>query len=159
MFSPAIVCTDTFIDMPTSTQALYFQLGMAADDDGFVGPKKIMRMLGATDDELKLLIAKGFVIPFESQVVVVRHWKVNNLVRRDWYRPTIHLEEKNGLKTAESGTYYLVNENIPSSLTQVGSKVGNYKEGKTLEKPLTPEEQAEQFKRGHERLRGSKRVE
>jgi hypothetical protein len=123
MFSPAIVCTDTFLDMPTSTQALYFQLGMYADDDGFVGPKKIMRMLGATDDELKLLIAKKFVIPFESQVIVIRHWKVNNLVRRDWYRPTIHLEEKNTLKTAESGTYYLVNETVPNSVTQVGSKV------------------------------------
>lgn len=133
MFSPAIVCTDTFIDMPTSTQALYFQLGMAADDDGFVGPKKIMRMIGATDDELKLLIAKGFVIPFESQVIVMRHWKVNNLVRRDWYRPTIHLEEKSSLKTAESGTYYLVNEKVPNSLTQVGSKVGNYKGSKDQE--------------------------
>jgi hypothetical protein len=138
-----IVCTDAFIDMPTSTQALYFQLGMAADDDGFVGPKKIMRMLGATDDELKLLIAKGFVIPFESQVIVIRHWRVNNLVRRDWYRPTIHLEERNGLKTAESGTYYLVNEKIPSSLTQVGSKVGNYIGSKDPEEEMPRERRLE----------------
>jgi hypothetical protein len=90
MFSPEMVCADMFLDMPPSTQALYFQLGMHADDDGFVGPKKIMRMICANEDELKILIAKGFAIPFESGVVVIRHWRVNNLVRKDWYRPSIH---------------------------------------------------------------------
>lgn len=117
MFSPAIVGTDAFLDLPISTQALYFHLGMHADDDGFVGPKKIMRMIGAGQDEIKLLIAKSYVIPFESGVIVIRHWKVNNLVRKDWYRPSICKEEKKLLKFDESGTYRLVNEFVPNSLT------------------------------------------
>ena len=140
MFSPEIVCDDKFIDMPSSTQALYFQLGMHADDDGFVGPMKVMRIIGAGQDDLKLLIMKKFVIPVENDtVVVVRHWKVNNLVRKDWYRPTIHVEAKEQLKVAQNGVYYIVNEPVPSSSTQVGSKVGNYKDEKEGE--LTPEEQ------------------
>lgn len=122
--------------MPTSTQALYFQLGMNADDDGFVGPKKIMRMVGANEDDLKILLVKKFCIPFDSGVIVIRHWKVNNLVRRDWYRPSIHAEEKSQLKLLDSGTYLLVNETTPSSVTQVGSKVGNYK-GKPIEEQKT----------------------
>lgn len=135
MFSPAVVATDAFLEMPMSTQALYFHLGMHADDDGFVGPKKIMRMVGASDDELKLLLAKGYVIPFESGVIVIRHWKVNNLVRKDWYRPTTFKLEKSRIKPDESGTYELVNELVPNSLTQVGSKVGNYKAPFKIEKP------------------------
>ena len=89
MFSPEVVCDDKFIDMPTSTQALYFQLGMHADDDGFVGPKKIMRIISAGEDDLKILVAKRFVIPFKTGVVVIRHWRVNNLIRKDWYRASI----------------------------------------------------------------------
>lgn len=127
MFSPVIVCDDSFIDMPTSSQALYFQLGMNADDDGFVSPKKIMRMVGAGEDDLKILLAKKYAIPFESGVIVIRHWKVNNLVRKDWYRPTIHQTEKTLISPDQSGTYHLVNELASKSLTQVGSKVGNYK--------------------------------
>ena len=123
MFSPEVVCDDKFIDMPSSTQALYFQLGMHADDDGFVGPKKVMRIMGASEDDLKILIAKKFVMPFESGVIVVRHWKVNNLIRKDWYRPTTHQEERHMLSCSESGVYRFVNELAPSSSTQVGSKV------------------------------------
>lgn len=127
MFSPVIVCDDSFIEMPTSSQALYFQLGMNADDDGFVSPKKIMRMVGAGEDDLKILLAKKYAIPFESGIIVIRHWKVNNLVRKDWYRTTIHQEEKALITPDQSGTYHLVNEFGVSSLTQVGSKVGSYK--------------------------------
>lgn len=128
MFSPSVVCQDNFIDMPTSTQALYFQLGMNADDDGFISPKRIMRMVGAAEDDLKILIAKSFVMPFESGVIVVRHWKVNNLIRRDWYRPTTYCSEKSLIKSDDSGTYNFVNETTPKSLTQVGSKVVNNNE-------------------------------
>lgn len=121
--------------MPVSTQALYFQLGMHADDDGFVGPKKVMRIMGAGEDDLKLLVVKKFVIPFESGVVVIRHWKVNNLVRKDWYRPSVHVEEKRLLEAHISGTYLLVNETTPSSATQVGREVINNKAPFKLEKP------------------------
>lgn len=137
MFSPEVVCDDKFIDMPTSTQALYFQLGMHADDDGFIGPKKVMRIMGASEDDLKLLIGKKFVIPFETGVVVVRHWRVNNLIRRDWYRPTTHIEEKALISQDGSGVYMFVNETAPKSLTQVVSKVGR-KLNIDSEKPQNP---------------------
>jgi hypothetical protein len=117
MFSPTVVSTDAFLDLPISTQALYFHLGMQADDDGFVGPKKVMRMIGAGQDELMLLIGKKYLIPFETGVVVVRHWKVNNLIRKDWYRPSTFTDEKKLIRFDESGTYRLVNEIVPNSLT------------------------------------------
>lgn len=124
MFSPDVVSTDLFLDMPTSTQLLYFHLGMAADDDGFVSPRKVMRMLGTSEDDLKILIGKKFVIPFESGVIVIRHWKVNNLVRKDWYRPTTYQEEKGKIESNSGSVYYLVNELVNESVN-VGSKVVN----------------------------------
>jgi len=137
MFSPAIVCSDAFLDMPSTGRDLYFQLGMYADDDGFVNPRKIMRMLGSSEDDLKILIAKRFVLPFPSGVVVVKHWKINNLVRKDWYRPTQYIEEKSTLYVKENGSYTqdsaqgmkLVNE----PLTEV--RLGKVKE-KAIEAPI-----------------------
>jgi hypothetical protein len=123
MFSPSVVAQDKFIEMPTSSQALY--LGMNADDDGIVSPKRVMRMIGALEDDLKILVATKFVIPFESGVLVIREWRVNNLIRRDWYRPTTFTEEKTQLKVTDSGAYILVNEIVPSSATQVVRKLGN----------------------------------
>lgn len=105
MFSPDIVCSDAFLDMPTSTQALYFQLGMKADDDGFVNPKSIMRLIGAKEDDLSVLLAKRFVLPFENGVLVIKHWRINNLVRKDWYKPTIYDEYKKRLNLKENGAY------------------------------------------------------
>ena len=114
MFSPSVVETDMFLDMPPTTQNLYFHLGMKADDDGFITPRMVMRVLGSTEDDLKVLIAKKFVIPFESGVIVIRHWKTNNLVRKDWYKETIYLQEKSELNDDVNGDYKLVN----NSLTQ-----------------------------------------
>lgn len=91
--------------MPTSTQALYFHLGMNADDDGFVNPKKIMRMMGAVDDDLKVLIGKRFVLPFENGVVVIKHWLVHNSIRKDRYHATQYREEKARLVVKEGGVY------------------------------------------------------
>lgn len=105
MFSPKIVSSDAFLDMPTSSRELYFQLGMFADDDGFVNPKKIIRMIGAADDDLKVLIAKRFVIPFENGVVVIKHWAINNLIRTDWHKTTVYLEELKTLKIKDNGAY------------------------------------------------------
>lgn len=105
MFSPAIVESDAFLDMPTSSQALYFHLGMYADDDGFVNPKKIMRMIGSTDDDLRVIITKRFVLPFENGVVVIKHWRINNLLRKDWHKETQYLEQKNLLEIKENGSY------------------------------------------------------
>lgn len=127
MFSPQIVGSDAFLDMSTSARELYFQLGMYADDDGFVNPKRIMRMVGASDDDLRLLMTKRFVLPFENGVVVIKHWRINNLVRKDWYKPTQYLEEKSHLYLKKNGSYTddseqgkpLVNEPLTNSLTQV----------------------------------------
>lgn len=94
MFSQQITESDSFLDMPLSAQALYFHLGMTADDDGFVNsPKRVQRVIGANDDDLKLLIAKKFVIAFDSGVVVIKHWKINNSIRSDRYTPTVYEEE------------------------------------------------------------------
>ncbi len=105
MFSPDIVASDAFLDMPSSTQALYFHLGMNADDDGFVSPKKIMRILGAQDDDLKVLLTKRFVLPFESGVVVIKHWLIHNLIRKDRYKETRYVDEKRLLIVKENGAY------------------------------------------------------
>lgn len=108
MFAKTIIDSDAFLDMPLSAQALYFQVGMRADDDGFVNnPKKIQRMIGASEDDLKLLIAKNFLIAFESGVMVVKHWKINNYIRNDRYKETNYVEEKRLLSIKQNGSYTL----------------------------------------------------
>lgn len=106
MFAKTIIDSDAFLDMPLSTQALYFHLSMRADDDGFINnPKKIQRMVGGSDDDMKLLIAKNFIIPFESGVVVIKHWKIHNYIRNDRYKETVYQEEKAMLETKENKAY------------------------------------------------------
>jgi hypothetical protein len=108
MFAKTIIDSDAFIDMPVSSRLLYYDLGMRADDDGFVNsPKKIMRMIGATDDDIKLLIAKKFIIPFESGVVVIKHWRINNYLRGDRYKGTTYTKEKSLLQIDDKGAYTL----------------------------------------------------
>ena len=93
MFSMKIVDSDAFLDMPHSTQNLYFHLNMRADDDGFINnPKKIQRMLGASDDDLKLLLAKRFILAFDSGIIVIKHWRMHNTLRKDRYHPTHYIE-------------------------------------------------------------------
>jgi len=114
MFSKKIVESDAFLDMPLSTQALYFHLSMEADDDGFVNnPRKIQRMLGASDDDLKLLLAKNFLISFESGVVVVKHWKIHNYIRGDRKKATIYQEEASFLEV-NSNNEYKLSKDIPA---------------------------------------------
>lgn len=106
MFAKTIIDSDAFLDMPLSTQALYFHLSMRADDDGFINnPKKIQRMVGGVDDDLKLLIAKRFIIPFESGIVVIKHWKIHNYIQKDRYKPTVYKEERSRLTQKENGAY------------------------------------------------------
>ncbi len=106
MFAKTIIDSDAFLDMPLSTQALYFHFVMRADDEGFVNnPKKIMRMVGASDDEMKVLITKRFLIPFESGVVVVKHWFIHNYIRSDRLQETKYQEERKRLSIKENGSY------------------------------------------------------
>ncbi len=127
MFSPKIVCSDAFLDMPISTQALYFQLGMEADDDGFVNPKRIMRMVGASDDDLKVLIVKRFVLPFDNGVIVIKHWRINNQIRKDFHRDTVYLEQFKQLNIKENGAY---TENVNILLTIRSRSIGKDSIGK-----------------------------
>lgn len=102
MFDKTIADSDDFLDMPLTTQALYFHLNIRADDDGFIDNcNSIMRIIGAKEDDFKLLIAKRYLIPFESKVCVVRHWLIHNTIRKDRYNPTIHLDEKRQLTVNE----------------------------------------------------------
>jgi len=106
MFAKTIIDSDAFIDMPLSTQALYFHLSMRADDDGFINnAKKIQRMIGASDDDLKVLLMKRFILPFDSGVVVIKHWKIHNYIRNDRYKPTIYAEERALLELKNNGAY------------------------------------------------------
>lgn len=102
MFSGRVTSTDQFLEMPLSAHALYFHLGMNADDDGFVSPQKVVRMIGANGDDLKLLVAKGFVIPFESGVIVITHWKENNYIQSDRYTPSIYQSEMEKLSCIQN---------------------------------------------------------
>ena len=106
MFAKTIVDSDMFIDMPMSARLLYYDLAMRADDDGFVNsPKKIMKFVGASVDDMNVLIAKQFIIPFESGVVVIKHWKIHNYIQKDRYKATSYQAEKESL-TLKNGTYY-----------------------------------------------------
>lgn len=110
MFAKAIVESDPFCDMPLSAQALYFHLSLNADDDGFLAnARKIRAMIGASEDDLKLLIAKKFLIPFESGVIVIRHWRQNNYLRNDRHKMTIYQDELSMLETKANGMYELKN--------------------------------------------------
>lgn len=120
MFAKTIIDSDAFLDMPLSTQALYFHLSMRADDDGFVNnPKKIQRMIGCSDDDLKLLIAKRFVLIFDSGVIVIKHWRLHNTLRKDRYKPTIYQEEFKKLILKSDGGY---TDRLPSGC-QSGNQV------------------------------------
>ena len=106
MFTMKIIDSDEFLDMPLSTQALYFHLNMRADDDGFINnPRRIQRTVGTSDDDLKLLIAKRFVICFENGVIVIKHWRMHNTLRKDRYKPTQYQEEYARLGLKENNAY------------------------------------------------------
>lgn len=137
MFAKTIIDSDAFLEMPTTSQLLYFHLAMRADDDGFVNkPKSLMRMVGCKDDDLKLLFVKKFLIPFESGVVVIKHWKIHNYIRKDTYTETKYKEEKSTLELDENSAYRIADttplqlrdESVTSPSTQV--RLGKDREGK-----------------------------
>lgn len=124
MFAKTIIDSDAFLDMPLSTQSLYFHLSMRADDEGFINnPKKIQRMIGASDDDLKLLIAKKFIITFNSGVVVIKHWYIHNIIRMDRFKPTVYQEEKNELTKKSNKSYTLCQPNDNQVTYQVETEV------------------------------------
>lgn len=115
MFNNSVVGSDDFLEMPDSSQNLYFHLSMQADDDGFVDNwKSIMRMTGKKEDDLKILIAKSFIIPFDTGILVIKHWRLNNYIQKDRYKETIHKKEKSQLAVGKNNVYELYTECIPS---------------------------------------------
>ena len=115
MFNNSVVGSDDFLEMPDSSQNLYFHLSMQADDDGFVDNwKSIMRMTGKKEDDLKILIAKSFIIPFDTGILVIKHWRLNNYIQKDRYKETIHKKEKSQLAVGKNNVYELYTDCIPS---------------------------------------------
>jgi hypothetical protein len=142
MFAKTIIDSDAFLDMPLSTQALYFHLSMRADDDGFINnPRKIQRMIGASDDDLKLLIAKSFVIIFESGVVVIKHWKIHNYIQSDRYKPTVYEEEKKLLGVKSNKAYTLSDTECIQDVSTMDTqdRLGKDRIGKDRDKEAEPQ--------------------
>lgn len=129
MFAKTIIDSDAFLDMPHSTQLLYFHLAMRADDDGFINnPKNIMRMVGCKDDDMSVLITKKFLIPFESGVVVIKHWKIHNYIAKDRYKETKYKEEKALLILDENNSYTECIQDVDNLETQ--DRLGKVRIGK-----------------------------
>jgi len=154
MFAKTIIDSDAFIEMPMSARLLYYDLSMRADDDGFVNsPRKIMRMIGASNDDMNILIARKFVIAFENGVVVIKHWRIHNYIRNDRYKETNYKEQKALLEYDENKAYRLMDTNgIPnvSTLeTQDRLEIGKDRKGKNIWVAPTLEQIQEYCKSRH----------
>lgn len=131
MFSMDIVDTDAFLDMPASSQALYFHLAMRADDDGFVGnPRKVMKICGSGEDDYKILVGKRFVIQFDRGICVIKHWKIHNYLRKDTHKETKYTDEKSMLVEKVNGAY---TEAVDGPSRNVERPVAQIREGKVRE--------------------------
>ena len=121
MFAKTIIDSDAFLDMPISARLLYYDLAMRADDDGFINsPKKIMKFIGATNDDMNILILRKFIIPFDNGVVVIKHWRIHNYIRKDTYNETSYKEEKSMLELDENKAYRLSSQlSVDEPSTQV----------------------------------------
>ena len=123
MFTMKIVDSDAFLDMPLSAQCLYFHLNMRADDDGFVGnPKRVMKIVSASEDDLKLLIMKKFVLAFDGGVIVIKHWRMHNTLSQNRYHETQYLDEKSLLKIKQNGSYSFEKGDIIDDSRLIGAK-------------------------------------
>ena len=150
MFAIAIIDSDAFLEMPTSARLLYYDLNMRADDDGFVNnPKKIQRITGASDDDFKILLAKRFVLTFESGVIVIKHWRIHNCIRRDTYKETLYVEEKSMLYVKPDGAYTDhpldalqgdCNDTVPTALQVCNEPVPQYRIDKDREDNNAPQD-------------------
>lgn len=131
MFAKTIIDSDAFLDMSVTARLLYYDLSMRADDDGFVNsPKKIMRMVGASEDDLRMLAARKFIIPFENGVVVIKHWRIHNYIRKDRYNETHYSEQKEMLELDENGSYRLVDQRSTVGRPMVDQRLPQVRLGK-----------------------------
>ena len=149
MFSKQIVDSDAFLDMPQSSRLLYFSLAMQADDDGFVGnPKNITRVTGASQDDMKVLLGKRFILSFESGVIVIKHWRIHNYIQNDRYRETKYIEEKGTLILKENGSYTECIQDVSKLDTQYRLELGKDRLDKDRED--TPAQISKSFFEGKE---------
>ena len=143
MFSLNVVDTDKFLEMPISARLLYYELGMRADDDGFVDNwKKILLFTGLKEDDMKLLVAKSFIIPFESGVIVIRHWRMNNYLQNDRTKPTLYQDELSQLGLDENNVYTLDTNCIHSIDIDIDK---NNKKKSNISKDILPKEKNEKI--------------
>lgn len=113
MFAKTIIDSDSFLDMPLSAQALYMHLSMRADDDGFVNsPKRIQRLIGASEDDMRILMAKSYVIEFDTGIIVIKHWRINNYIQNDRYKATRYTDERAMLSLKDNNEYAFADECI-----------------------------------------------
>ena len=143
MFAKTIIDSDAFLDMPVTARLLYYDLSMRADDDGFVNsPKKIMRMIGASQDDIGILAAKKFIIPFDNGVVVIKHWRIHNYIRKDTYKETQYKDEKDLLELDENNAYKLSDTLRQLSVDEPSTqdRIGKDRIGKDSIKESMPDE-------------------
>lgn len=149
MFAKTIVLSDIFLDMPMSARCLYFSLGMLADDDGFVNnPKSIMRQAGASESDMDVLLTNGFILTFDSGIIVIKHWKIHNYIQKDRYKATKCLTEKSSLMIDKSGAYMECIQGVSTLDTQDRSgkysdsisedTVGAWEQNRTHRKQIRP---------------------
>ena len=143
MFAKSIVLSDAFLDMPMSARCLYFTLGMLADDDGFIGsPKSIMRQCGASQDDMAVLLQKRYVLAFESGVIVIKHWRMNNYLQNDRKKNTTYLEELETLTIDGKGAYTELDKGMYTECIQIGytgkDSIGKDSIEKSKRKKFTP---------------------
>lgn len=137
MFAKTIVMSDAFLDMPLGARCLYFTLGMVADDDGFVNsPKSVIRQCAATEDDLKILLAKKFILAFQNGVVVIKHWKINNYIRSDRYIETKYQEQMAQLSLDENNAYRF---GIPGGIPSIGKYSKGNKEKENTKRKKIPD--------------------
>ena len=132
MFAKTIIDSDAFLDMSVAARLLYYDLSMRADDDGFVNsPKKIMRMVGASEDDLRMLAMRKFIIPFDNGVVVIKHWRIHNYIRKDRYNETTYSEQKELLEFDENGAYRLIEkQRLTDGIPMVDQRLTQVRLGK-----------------------------
>ena len=161
MFAKTIIDSDAFLDMPLSTQALYFHLSMRADDEGFVNnPKKIARMIGADDDSLKLLVMKKFILPFDSGVVVIKHWRIHNYIQKDRFKETVYKDERSQITLKENGAYTQILDDVSNMDTKCIQNASSLEPQVRLGKDrLGKERQGESEETAHAQLAPVENVE
>ena len=146
MFDLEIINQDSFLDLPMEAKALYFLLGMNADDEGFVAPKKVLRLYGGTEDSLKILALKNFIIPFKTGVIVITDWNSNNWLDSRRVNPTIYQEEKHMLTydatlkkyTLDINAKPMLSENRTEESRTEESRVDNNHQVEPLMLPIEP---------------------